>query len=44
MVVEFMCIGIFAEFKGVLYVYHVRFDPCHPYIRVCTDAVIIVFT
>ena len=25
--------SILAEFGGVLYVDHVRFDPCHPYIE-----------
>ena len=25
--------SIFTKFSGVLYVDHVRFDPCHPYIE-----------
>ena len=25
--------SILAEFSGVLYADHVRFDPCHPYIE-----------
>ena len=34
-------LGILAEFLGVFYADHVRFNLCHPYIeRVATDALI----
>ena len=33
-------LGLFGKFGGVLCMDHVIFDPCHPYIRASTDAVI----